>query len=148
MRLNNLGIAKLLIKAGAKVNQQLDDSTSRGEQEGNTILMETIYWYSLFKDASAIELLLANGANPNDNNSLPYDEYCDKTTSGKCTWRGYTVLTFAAKHGWDEVVKLLLRYGADSSIPRNDGKEAYEIAKEYKHFSTANIIKKYKVQRH
>ena len=147
MRVNNLDIARLLIESGADVHQRLDDQTSHGIQNGNTILMETITWYSLHKDIRAIGLLLSNGANPNDKNDKDYDEECDERTSGKCGWQGYTVLTYAAKRGWNDVVEILLRYGADKTVPRNDGKTASAIAEKHKHINTTSLIQKYETNK-
>jgi len=143
IRLNNLEMAKLLLASGADVHQRIDDSDSVGEQRGNTILMVTIWWYEISKDIQAVELLLSHGANPNDANDLEYDEYCDATTKGKCSWRGYTVLTYAARYGWYRVVLLLLRYGADSSVPRGDGKTALDLAIEHRHPATAKLLRDY-----
>ena len=144
MRLNNLEMARLLLASGADVHQRLDDSDSRGEQRGNTILMEAIWWYEHFKDTQAIELLLSHGANSNDANHLEYDEYCDATTKGKCSWRGYTALTYAARYGWPKIVMLLLRYGADPSVPRGDGKTALDLAIEHQHPVTAKMLRGYR----
>lgn len=144
MRLNNLEMAKLLLASGADVHQRIDDSDSFGEQRGNTILMVTIWWYEHFKDIQAIELLLSHGANPNDANDLEYDEYCDSTTKGKCSWRGYTALAYAARYGWPKVVMLLLRYGADSSVSRGDGKTALGLAIEHQHPATAKLLRAYR----
>lgn len=143
IRVNNLDIAKLLLENGADVHQYRDDTNSHGRQRGNTILMEAIYWYAVFKKVDAIELLLDHGANPNDGNTLVYDSDCDEHTSGKCTWQGYTVLTYAAKNGYYHVVKLLLKHGADPALPRQDGKSAIEIARKNKHLETAKLIKEY-----
>lgn len=143
MRVGNLEIARVLLEAGADVHQTLDDNNSFGRQLGNTILMETVAKYSLFKEPNAVKLLLEYGANPNDKSNLHYDLDCDTTTSGKCTWNGYTVLTFSASRGYDEIVQLLLDYGADATVPRQDGKSAIEIARESGHESTARILEAY-----
>lgn len=143
VRVNNVPMVGLLLELGADVHQYRDDSDSRGEQEGNSILMEAIYWHSIFKNTEPIRLLLKHGANPNDKNTLVYDEECDETTSGKCTWRGYTVLTYAPKKGYFEVVKLLLEHGADPQLARGDGKTAYELARRNKHLKTARLIEGY-----
>ena len=143
MRVNNLKIASLLLEAGADVHQRVDDSTSIGEQRGNTILMNTIWWHSLFKDANSVRLLLNHKANPNDRSELEYDAECDATTSGKCSWRGYTALTYAAKNGMTAVVRLLLQHGADLTIARSDGKTALDLALEHNHPATAQILRQY-----
>lgn len=143
VRLNNVPMVRLLLELGADVHQYRDDSDSRGAQQGNSILMEAIYWYSVFKNTEPIKLLLKHGANPNDKNTLVYDEECDETTGGKCTWDGYTALTYAAKEGYLEVVELLLEHGADPFLPRQDGKSPYELAQKNKHLKTAKLIEKY-----
>jgi uncharacterized protein len=146
VRVNNVPIVCLLLELGADVHQYRDEPSVE-EQSGNTILMEAIYWYSAFKNTETIKVLLEYGANPNDKNPHVYDEDCDEKYGGKCTWRGYTVLTYAAKEGYFKIVKLLLDRGADPRITRQDGKTAYEVAKKNKHFKTADLIKKYVLAR-
>jgi ankyrin repeat protein len=103
--------------------------------------METVSLYSVHHDLEAIELLLNHGASANDRNEQPYDEYCE--WKGACQWTGYSVLTYAAKEGWTAVVKLLLKKGADPSLPRTDGKSASELARAKGHIDTASVIEKY-----
>jgi ankyrin repeat protein len=140
MRLNNLDMAMLLLESGADVHQRIGDDALRSE---GTILMETIWWYSLFKDLDAIALLLDHGADPNDRNGLRYNPYCDTTTEGPCRWRAYSVLTFAARRGWSDVVRLLLERGADPTLPRGDGTTALEIAEAEGHSDTARLLREY-----
>jgi ankyrin repeat protein len=140
---NNVDIAILLLDAGADVNNYIDDSTSIGEQHGNTILMEAIFWYSLRWDASLIKVLLQHGADVNFRNGLTYDEECDKTTSGKCTFRGQTALTRAAGDGLYAVVKLLLEHGATPTLPRSDGATPSTIALNNGHTEIAKLIDSY-----
>ncbi len=140
---NNVDIAILLLDAGADVNNYIDDSTSVGEQHGNTILMEAIFWHSLRWDASLIKVLLEHGADVNFRNGLSYDEECDKATSGKCTFRGQTALTRAAEDGLYAVVKLLLEHGANPTLPRNDGATPSEIALNNGHAEIAKLIDGY-----
>lgn len=141
MRGRNLEVAKLLLDSGADISQRRDDSTSWGEWVGNTILMEIIGRYEFNKNTEAIELLLDHGANPNDANERPYDAACPAATEGRCQWRGHTALTFAASRGWSEVVRLLLRHGADPTIPRRDGKTALDLAQEQGHAKTAALLR-------
>ncbi|MDO8643330.1 MAG: ankyrin repeat domain-containing protein [Candidatus Woesearchaeota archaeon] len=140
---NNVDIAILLLDAGADVNNYIDDSTSIGVQHGNTILMEAVFWYSLRWDASLIKVLLQHGADVNFRNGLSYNEECDKTTSGKCTFRGQTALTRAAEDGLYAVVKLLLEHGANPTLPRNDGATPSEIALNNGHTEIAKLIDGY-----
>jgi ankyrin repeat protein len=140
---NNVDIATLLLSRGADANNYIDDSTSISVQSGNTTLMEAIFWYSLRLDHSMIAVLLAHGANANYRNELRYDEECDKTTSGKCTFQGQTALTRAAADGHLNVVRLLLENKADPSLPRTDGKTPAQIARANGHFQTAALIERY-----
>jgi ankyrin repeat protein len=142
VRVNNIPMVRLLLELGADVHQYRDDPSVE-EQSGNTILMEAIHWYSVFKNTQTIKVLLEHGANSNDKNTRNYDEDCDENYGGKCTWRGYTVLTYAAKEGYFEVAKLLLEHGADPKATRQDGKIAYEVARQNKHFKTAELIREY-----
>lgn len=123
IRVNNYDVAKVLLESGADVHQTVDDTTSHGLQSGNTILMTSIFWFNLHQNLDMIELLLSNGANPNDKNALKYNEYCES-----CEWSGYSALTYSTDRGYHEVVKLLLTNGANPNIPRQDGKSAIEIA--------------------
>jgi hypothetical protein len=42
---NNVDVARVLLDAGADVNNTLDETTSIGVQEGNTALLAAIAWY-------------------------------------------------------------------------------------------------------
>jgi len=122
---NSVDIADLLLKNGADVNNYIDESNSyatAGEQDGHTILMSAVHWFSLRRDPTMIMILLKNGADVNYRSKLRYDEECDRTTSGKCTFRGQTALTRAATEGYYTVAKLLLENGADPLLPREDGR--------------------------
>lgn len=140
---NNVDIARLLLEAGADVNNYIGDSTSIGEQSGNTVLMEAVRWYGLGMDPTLVGLLLRHGADVNFRNELSYDEECDRTTTGRCTFRGQTALTRAAKDGHYAVVKLLLASGANPSLPRGDGATPTEIARANGHPQIADLIEKY-----
>jgi ankyrin repeat protein len=135
IRANNTEIIRLLLEAGADVNQRV--SSERGAQSGDTALMDAVAYYSVTKDISAIKLLLDFKANPNDRNELGYDEYRE-ARGGQ--WEGYSVLCYAAKQGFFNVVKLLLEYGADPTLPRTDGQTAYDLAIENKHPKTAALV--------
>jgi ankyrin repeat protein len=132
---NNVDIAKLLLEAGADVNNYLDDSP-----RGDTILMEAIAWYTLRWDSSMIELLLQHGADVNYKNK---DEYHDLEVGREAEYSssaGQTALTIASSNGYLKVVKLLLEHGADPSIPRGDGKTAFQLAVENKHPEVSKLI--------
>lgn len=140
---NNVDIATALLDMGADAINYIDDSTSMGEQTGNTILMHAVDWYSLRRDSSLVRQLLKHGADINFKNKLPYDSHCDKTTSGKCTFRGQTALTRAATDGYYPIVKLLLEHGANPALTRQDGATPAQIARENKHEDVANLIEEY-----
>jgi uncharacterized protein len=84
VRVNNIPMVRLLLELGADVHQYRDDPSVE-EQSGNTILMEAIHWYSVFKNTQTIKALLEHGANSNDKNTRNYDEDCDENYGGKCT---------------------------------------------------------------
>jgi ankyrin repeat protein len=142
---NSVDIAELLLKGGADVNNYLDGSNpnSSGEQVGHTVLMDAIGWFSLRKDPTMIMLLLKHGADVNYRSMLSYDEECDRTTSGKCTFRGQTALTRAATDGYYTVAKILLENGADPLLPREDGRIPRLVACDWKHVEVALLIKQY-----
>jgi len=135
MTKNNIEIARLLLEAGADVNQRRPAQI--GTQNGDTILMETVFFYPVFENISAIKLLLDFKANPNDRNEVEYSEEMEPKGNG---WRGYSVLGYAAKHGLDEVVDLLLKYGADPTLTRTDGKTPLLLAKESNHSKSVALI--------
>jgi len=141
MRTDNAEIARLLLQAGADVHQRV--SAEIGAQRGDTVLMETISNYSVVRDISAVRLLLDFGANPNDRNERDYEEDREERGGG---WQGYSVLGYAAKYGFYDVVKVLLESGADPTLPRTDGATAYELSHQGKHPKTAALLKSY-VQR-
>ncbi len=135
----NLKISELLLRAGADPHQRGDPM--RAAQEGDTILMQAIGDYSLYKDIAPIRLLLDHGADPNDRNKEPYNELCEE--HGGCYWRGYSALGYSARHGRLSVVRLLLERGADPKIGRNDGRTAYELAAAFAHPQTAALLKQH-----
>lgn len=142
----NIPMIRLLLDLGADVNQRREKEY---DGDGNTALMKAVYGYGLYKKTDVIELLLKRGANPNEKNTFPYDTDCDDEYSGKCgSWNGFTVLTYAAYYGYYDVVKLLLKYGADPTIPRQDGKTAYQLARRHGEKKLSELIKKHKVSKH
>lgn len=142
----NIPMIRLLLDLGADVNQRREKEY---DGDGNTVLMKAVDEYGLYKKTDVIELLLKRGANPNEENTFPYDRDCDDEYSGKCgSWNGFTVLTYAAYFGYYDVVKLLLKYGADPSLARQDGKTAYQLARRHGDKKLCELIKKYKVLKH
>ena len=53
---------------------------------------------------------------------------------------GYTALIFAAGYGHAEIVKLLLRGGADANKARNDGKTPLRKAKQKGHQAIVALL--------
>ena len=148
MEANNIDMAKLLLDSGADPNNSIDSyKTSRGEQLGSTPLMEAFHWYSLTLDPTMFELLLDRGADPNYRNQNTYNEDWDRTTSGAVTFGGQTVLTRAAEDGYYTLARIALEHGADTTIPRQDGKLPEEMALEYKHPKIAALIAAYAKKR-
>jgi ankyrin repeat protein len=140
---NNVDIASLLLEAGADVNNYINNSTSVGVQSGNTVLMHAVGWYSYRLDPTLLKLLLRHGADVDFRNDLPYDDECDTTTSGKCTFRGQTALTRAATDGLYAVVKLLLDNGANPTLARSDGAAPADVARDRGHKDIAQLVEKY-----
>jgi ankyrin repeat protein len=140
---NNVDVARVLLDAGADVNNTIGDATSIGVQRGNTALLEAIAWYPLRWDPTLVKLLLRRGADVNYRNHRAYDEDCDTTTRGQCTFAGQTALTRTAADGYYTIVKLLLEHGADPTLSRADGKEPAAIARANGHDHTAVLIEKY-----
>ena len=144
MEANNIDVAKLLLESGADPNISIDSyKTSLGNQLGSTPLMEAFHWYSLTLDPTIFELMLSHGADPNYRNQTAYNEEWDSTTSGAVTFGGQTVLTRAAEDGYFTLARIALEHGADTTIPREDGKLAEEVAQEYKHPRIAALIAAY-----
>ncbi len=138
VRVNNVAFARLLIKSGADLNYRAP--TSFAFQLGDTILMAAIDQAVFRKNTELLQLLLESGADLNIRNKMDYDGYCEMR--GGCNWRGYSPLTYAARHGYFKIVSLLLRHGADLNLPRTDGKTALQLAFKHKHPKIAAIIEK------
>jgi ankyrin repeat protein len=137
---NNVDIATFLLKSGADVNNYIDDSKYSGvEQRGDTALMDAIGGYSLRYDPTMIRLLLEHKADVNVRNRKPYDE---ERISGS-PFAGQTALTKAASYGALTIVKLLLQYGADPLLSRDDGALPADIARQNGHLDVAEVIERF-----
>lgn len=148
MQANNIDVAKLLLDSGADPNISIDSyKSSLKEQLGSTPIMESFHWYSLTLDSTMFQMLLDRGANPNYRNQSAYNAEWDSTTSGAVTFGGQTVLTRAAEDGYFSLARIALEHGADTTIPREDGKLAEAMAQEYKHPKIAALIASYTKKR-
>ena len=54
---------------------------------------------------------------------------------------GYSPLLTAAANGYLEIVKMLLRHGADLHVKTNDGKTARSFAEERGHAAVAEFLR-------
>ena len=70
-------------------------------------------------------------------NLLLDEGYCDVNN----TSAGMTALMFAARDSNNEMIDLLLAYGADKTILSDEGKTAYDYAIEYGHTEIAEMLK-------
>lgn len=146
MEANNVDLVQLLLDSGANPNVSIDSTkngASLARQTGSTPLMEAFHWYSITHDPSMFELLLAHGANPDYRNPAPYNAEWDGTTSGAVTFMGQTVLTRAAQDGHYTLVRILLEYGANPAIPREDGALPEDLARKHKHPKITELIAGY-----
>jgi ankyrin repeat protein len=105
--------AKLLIERGADVNAQTTNPLSN----------MPIHAAAAGNRTAMIELLLENGALPNVQQS-----------------GGWTPIQQAADHCDAVTVQLLLRYGADPDLAKDDGKTARSIAEEKGYTEVLNVL--------
>lgn len=135
---NNTNIVRLLLKAGADVNEHNPAPGVRTYTgSDDPVLFDAVSGYP----RTAIQitnLLLEAGADPNYRNFRPYDAGFDM--KGKTT-DGYTALTFSARWGYLPLVELLLKHGADPCMPREDGALASSIAEKHNHLLVAKVIR-------
>jgi len=127
---SHLDVMRLLLERGAAPDVKFDryeliihNASSRGQVEMIRLLLQhkadvgatddtdwtPLHW--AYDHANAAQILLDHGANINA-----------ISTSGK------TPLFFASKHGYLEVVRLLLARGADVHIRTEDGETAFQVA--------------------
>ena len=139
---NNVDVVRALLDGGAKLDVRVD---------GITPLMHALQGFrdemyqrkrhlpvTLGPALPMVEYLLQRGTDPNGANDGTYEG--DENPSRLSEEHGYTPLTVAAREGWTPVVELLLRYGASSQVPRQDGATAIYLAKFYGHTTIVQLI--------
>lgn len=111
-----LEIARLLIEAGAELEQRSNGTTA-------------LRMAAFHNDLKMLSMLLANGADPNSEIFSPVSTLAKK--KGSKIAAGYlgTVLHEAASRGHLDVVRALLKAGADPSRKDDKGRTALEIAR-------------------
>lgn len=139
VRVDNVDAARIFIKSGADLNYRMPPRSAF--QLGDTILMAAIDQAVHQKSTELLQLLLDSGADPNIRNEMPYDQDCE--SKGGCGWKGYSPLAYAARHGYADIVSLLLIHGARPDSQRTDGQTALQLARANNHPKTAEIIEKY-----
>ncbi len=129
----SLQVINLLIESGARVNQK--------DKDGNTALV-----YAVDRGlADVVKLLLENGADHNNlihtARSVGVLELLLKYRANVDTRDSYgTRLHRAANSGKTEEVRLLLKYGADTSIKNNREQTALDLAKRKKHTEIVALL--------
>ena len=107
-------VVKLLIDNGVNVN-------AVGSYGATPLIIQ-----ASMGNVDMVKVLLENGADVNAKND-----------------NGVTALHRAATTSYDKIVKLLLIHGADRSICDDNGHTATNLAINYKHYITAEIIRDY-----
>jgi len=106
-------IVKLLVENGADLEQQYESANY-----DTAIITASIYGRDI------LEYLIKKGANINYQNS-----------------KGETALMNAARKGWIDNVKVLMKYGTDKELKDKEGHTALYFAKQYKHKEIIEFIK-------
>jgi len=125
----HLQIVKLLIKYGADPNIKTNDST--------TALM----WASDKGHLEIVKLLALSGADINaqdETENENEDEDEDENYGNE-----ETALIRASRKGYLEIVKLLIEFGANPNIQNDNGKTAFDVAK---NDSIRQLLKDYKIE--
>jgi ankyrin repeat protein len=99
----------LLLEKGADIKQKADDGTTVFTRACIGVLSGTV-------PLSVVYTLLDKGVNVNE-----------ASTSGRA--EGYTCLMMAARNKQPELVRLLVKNGADVNLKAKDGKSALSLAK-------------------
>lgn len=135
---NSVDVVRVLLKAGADVHAR-NPSPKMRKYTGadDPIGFAAARGYPQVS-LEIIELLLSAGADPNYRSFRYYNP--DFDAKGR-TSDGYTALTFAARWDLQPVVDVLLKYGADPCLPREDGASALAIAEKHNHQAVADLIR-------
>ena len=132
---NQVGLAKIFLEAGADPNRVTEIKYVDFEY-GETPLLHAIATYR--GDLSMVQLLLDHGANINYRNDRPY---FDGPPNHDTEWNGISPLILASESGHLDVVKLLIKRGANPCIKRTDGASPFEIAVKAEQPKIAELLK-------
>jgi uncharacterized protein len=124
-REHHLRVLKMVLEAKADINKP---------SHGSTPLRIAVKW----QDFEVVQLLLANGANPNA------ESYSILSTLAHKTKPGYynTVLHEAVEKGSLPIVRALVEAGADIKRTDHEGKTPLDIAREKKRAKIAEVLGK------
>jgi ankyrin repeat protein len=104
---------KLLLERGASV----------GTPARNVMKVQPLHAAVAARNADAVALLLARGADPNARQQI-----------------GYTPLMGAASAGRNDIADLLLQKGADPGLVSDEGKSAADVARDHGHTALADRL--------
>jgi ankyrin repeat protein len=113
-----LEVVQLLLDHNADVNSQ--------DKGGDTPLSITIFLPAYAEEERGVDVvrrLLEHGADPNT-----------------CLRKQWTYIHQASSHGWLEVTRLLLIYGAKVDGKDNEGKTPHQVASENGHHEIAKLL--------
>ena len=108
----NLSCVEAMAQEARRIGK-LEELIENADEEGRTSLYEA----SFYNYTNVAKYLLRNGAMP------------DAALNNKSSWPGETPLTTSCYYGHEEIVVLLLKYGANVEHQRPDGGDcAYDAA--------------------